>query len=75
MWARVGERVIVGNLETGSVVSLDGTAADMWEALVSDGTESAVVDQMSVAYDVDVSSLRDDVAIFVADLQRRGHVI
>jgi hypothetical protein len=74
VWAWIGERVIVGNLETETVLSLDGSAAHMWEALVIEGSEEATVQRISTLYDADAAGLRDDVANFVAELKER-HLI
>ena len=74
VWAWIGERVIVGNLETEAVLSLDGSAAHMWEALVTEGSEEATVQRISTLYDADAAGLQDDVANFVAELKER-HLI
>ena len=70
--ARIGERVIAGNLETEDVVSLDGSAADMWEALINEDSEKAVLAALSTLYDVDPAALQEDLLTFVDDLQQRG---
>ena len=71
VWARIGERVIVGNLATQDVVSLDGSAADMWEALVNEDSEEAALATLSTLYDVDPAALRKDLLTFVDDLRQR----
>lgn len=50
--ARIGEKVIVGNLESGSVASLDGAEEDMWEALVSKGSEEVVIEEISTLHKI-----------------------
>ena len=75
VWARIGERVIAGNLETEEVVSLDASAADMWEALVNENSEKAALATLSTLYDVDPAALQEDLLTFVDDLRQRGLVV
>jgi hypothetical protein len=75
VWARIGERVVAGNVETEDVVSLDGSAADMWEALVNEDSEKAALATLSTLYDVDPAVLQKDLLTFVDDLRQRRLVV
>ena len=67
--------VITGDLETEDVVSLNGSAADMWEALVNEDSEKAALATLSTLYDVDPAALRKDLLKFVDDLRQRRLVV
>ncbi|MCH7845996.1 MAG: PqqD family protein [Acidobacteria bacterium] len=71
LWARFGDRVIIANLETRAVMSLDGSAANMWEALITEDSDEAVLAKISTLYDVDPAALRKDLSAFVDDLRQR----
>ena len=51
---------------------LEGTAADMWDALLECGTMEAATAKLADVYDVDLPTLRRDLANFVTTLQNDG---
>ena len=75
VWARIGARAIAGNLEIEEVVSLDGSAVDMREALVNEDSEKAALATSSTLYDVDPAVLQKDLMTFVDDLRQRRLVV
>ena len=51
---------------------LEGTAADMWDALLERGTVEGATATLADVYDVDLPTLRRDLANFVTTLQNDG---
>ena len=62
------ESTIVAKPDSDVCVEIDGTAADMWHALVEHGTVEDVLDALLETYDVDRATLRADLLDFMNDL-------
>lgn len=72
VWAKIDGRIVVGNSDTGAVVALDDTAADLWEALMAAGSTEEAVAALGESYAVDHARLGNDLAAFVLDLRERN---
>lgn len=67
----VDEQVIVAHPDTEVCMTLNGTAADMWHALVEHGTIDRALDALLETYDVDAARLRADLTDYVDTLAAR----
>jgi hypothetical protein len=68
VYADLGDHTIVAHPETGTVLSLDGTAAAFWRALTEQGSVDAAERALAAAYDVAPDLLSADLQAFVATL-------
>ncbi len=67
-------RVLVAELESGQVVSLDGVAADLWRGFLRPGDPEVVLDRLEDRYEVSREQLRADADAFLRTLRERGLV-
>lgn len=65
---RLGDEVIIINLERGAYYSGSGSAADLWTLLAAGASLEQAVDVLSRAYEVTASVVRQDVERSVAAL-------
>ncbi|MFW6288969.1 MAG: PqqD family protein [Spirochaetota bacterium] len=87
VWARLGDAVLVAPMpvvthdsdaSSGSpagpvdCLRLEGSAADMWDAIVECGSVEAASERLLELYDAEPSLLRNDLANFVVSLQNDG---
>lgn len=70
-FATLEENVIVANADKEVCVELSDTAADMWHALVENGTVGGAVDALMSLYDVDRNTLTSDLVEFARTLAAR----
>ncbi len=61
--------VVIGQLATDTSFALEGTAADIWRAIVESGDPQAATGRLARVYDADRATLAGDVAAFVAELR------
>ena len=66
------DSVIIENLVTRDRYSLKGIAAEMWNALMEQGTQEALVTKFLNEYDIDQITLKGDIAEFIQNLLSRG---
>jgi hypothetical protein len=75
VWRRVGAEVIVVNLKTGCMYSLNYTGARLWE-LISAGHDRAAVETALIEeFDVEEGELRRQVAAGLEQLAKAGLVV
>lgn len=67
--------VVVGHLGSGASFLLEGSAADIWRALVATGDLSAAAGRVARVYQVGPADLRVDVEAFSADLLGAGLLV
>jgi hypothetical protein len=70
----VDGRILVAELESGQVISLDGVAADIWREFLHHGTLDAALDRLQAQYQVPREELSKDAEAFLQELQARGFV-
>ncbi len=58
-----------------SVVELAGTAAEIWDSVVAEGSEEAAVSALASRYAVHPRQLSDDVRNTIDDLRDRGLLV
>ncbi len=63
-----GDEMVIANLESGFFYSLDGSGADIWNALVAGHTGR----QFAAASKADTDGAAAEVARFIAELQSEG---
>lgn len=72
-----GQTVVLpvgGDLDLNMMITLNGTGAFLWERLLSETDEAALVDALLQEYDVDEVTARNSVAAFVKKLNDNGFV-
>lgn len=75
LWARLGERVVIANLEVGDVLTLDGSAAELWDALTTEPTVDAAADRVAARHGTDPAVVREHATRFVTKLRTRRLVL
>jgi hypothetical protein len=70
--AEVGDAVLVTDTESEQMLTLEGTAADMWRAILHDGSIETALDELHRTYDADRDVLRQDLKRFLAAMADRG---
>jgi hypothetical protein len=71
LYGRLGERVLVGHLQTKQGFALEGVAADMFEALLRRGTPEAAASDLADSYAAPLEELTADCRTFADDLVAR----
>lgn len=66
-----GELIVADGASEESFV-LNGVAADLWRAIVTNGSREGAIRSLADSYDVDHERLRADFEPFIDDLLRRG---
>ena len=64
--------VSVGGGTFRGMITLNGTAAFLWDALQSDTNEDALVKKMIAEYEIDEATAKKDVAVFLQKLREAG---
>jgi hypothetical protein len=67
--------IVVGQLGSGASFLLEGSAADIWRAVVTAGARDAAAVRVAQAYQVDPADLRADVDAFTTDLVATGLLV
>jgi len=75
LYGELEGRLVIGDLETGESFVLEGVGADMWRALVEHGSLEGASEVLSKEYEVDGSTLREDLRDFTEDLLQRGLLV
>ena len=68
----VEDEVVILDTENDSYLGLNGTAATIWTALLSEGTFVAAVRSLVVRFDVDEGRAREDARVLIENLLGRG---
>lgn len=64
--------VSVGGGAFRGMITLNGTAAFLWEALQSDTNEDALAKKLTEAYEIDEVTAKKDVSVFLHKLREAG---
>jgi hypothetical protein len=72
LFGMLEEELILGNIESGNSLSLQGVAKDIWQTLVEHGNVDEVVAVLTQVYEVDEARLRADVESFVGEMLSAG---
>ena len=70
--ASFDDTVVVGHVDHGHSVALEGVAASMWWALTECADEQSALDALVARFDADRVTLLTDMRAFAADLAARG---
>jgi Coenzyme PQQ synthesis protein D (PqqD) len=74
-WRRLGDSVIVLDLNNSTYLSLNGTGVVIWEQLVRGTTISAIVRSVTDQFDVEPAVAELDINLFVEDIRSRGFLL
>jgi hypothetical protein len=72
IFAKLEEQTVVGNLTSAESISLRDVAADMWQAVVEQGSEEAAARTLAEEYEVEETTVRADLEDLVAELLVQG---
>lgn len=79
IWQETDEGISVYNTETGDFVSLNGTGAQIWVLVASDGAREPVISKLSLLYagpDKELGSrISADVDEFIASMLEGGLLV
>ena len=70
-----GQNVVLpmdGDIDMNTMITLNGTAAFLWERLQSETGEDALVEALLAEYDVDENRARESVQRFIGKLKDNG---
>ena len=69
---KVGDEMVVLNLESGIYYGLDAVGSRVWELLLEHGRLQVVFETMAAEYEVTPEVLQQDLLHLVQELQARG---
>jgi len=72
-----GQNVVLpmdGDIDMNTMITLNGTAAFLWERLQEETSEDALVAALTAEYDVDEARARESVKRFVGKLEENGFI-
>ena len=72
-WNRIGDEVVLVDLQAGDSLGLNTTASFIWSHL-DEWSEEQIADAMAQGFQVCPSAARDDVRAFVESMEQRGFV-
>ena len=72
---RVGDEIVLVNVKTDQIYSLNGTAARLWELITSDRDRADVERCMMMEFDVAVAELTEAIDDVVRSLTRDGLLV
>ena len=72
LYGEIGDQVLVAQLESGQVISLEGVSADLWRGFVRSPDPNATLDAVQAQYAVSREELQRDATAFLQALARRG---
>jgi hypothetical protein len=72
MFQRVGDRMVLVNLQTNLVFELNDTGARVWELLRSGAGDEEILDQLTAEFEVGREQLRADVDDLLRTLTAKG---
>ena len=72
MWRELGDRIVVLDLRTSTSLAVAASGTIAWKMLQAGATTDELVAQVCAEYDIDDATARNDLELFLADLQSRG---
>ena len=72
LYGEIGDQVLVAQLESGQVISLEGVSADLWRGFLRSPDPDATLDAVQVQYEVLREELHSDATSFLEALATRG---
>jgi hypothetical protein len=71
-WRRVGDEVVLLDLETSTYYSLNQTAGQVWELIGKGFSEEAILEEIAEAYQKDMKIVRRDVSALIDRLRKEN---
>lgn len=72
MFNRVGEEIVLLDLDSGTYFGLDSVGSRVWELVTGTATIGEAIDAMLDEYEVERETLERDVLQLVAELEGKG---
>ncbi len=71
-WRKLNDSIVVLDLDNSTYLSVNGTGALIWEALVHGSTVDELVKSVTNQFDVSTVVARSDITRFTDELRSRG---
>ncbi len=75
VWREVGDELVILELSTSTYLTLNGTAKQLWEGLVTGTTVDALVETLTQRYKITPQHARADAQSFLAALTERDLLV
>lgn len=75
LWGRLDDRVVIRDTAADRALTLRGTAAEMWEAVVREGRPDAAARRVARGYDTARERVEADLRELVGGLEERGALV
>ena len=72
VFKRLGDRMVLVHVATNQIYEFNDTAARVWELLENGLTIEAVIEQLTAEFEVDPSTLRNEIKALIGDLVTKG---
>ena len=72
LYGEIGDQVLVAQLESGQVISLEGVSAELWRGFLRSPDPDATLDKVQAQYEVSRKDLQGDATAFLQEISRRG---
>jgi hypothetical protein len=72
VFKRLEDRMVLVHLSTNQIFELNHTGARVWELLLDGISGDALVDRLTVEFEVDPSTLRTEIQALLSDLVEEG---
>ena len=72
MFNRVGEEVVLLDLDSGTYYGLDAVGGRLWDLITGTATVGEAIETMLGEYEVEADVLESDVMRLVAELEEKG---
>lgn len=72
---RVDDEMLIISSDSNKLTILNDTGARVWELLETERTVDDIVRIICAEFECDLARVEADVETFLADLERRGHVV
>lgn len=72
MFNRVGDEIVLLDLDAGTYLGLDAVGSRFWELIAADQTVGTAIETMLEEYEVSRTDLESDIDRFIAELEKNN---
>jgi hypothetical protein len=72
VWRRVGEELVVVDIESGTYYMLEGPAQEIWEVIAGGGSLEDAVERVAAEFEVGRAQAEKDALEFIGELKAEG---
>lgn len=73
-WRKLGDKIILLDLNKGDYYSFDGTALDIWKLCTGKYTSEEIIKKIAAKYRAKSSKCRSDIQKFLCLLSKKGFI-